>query len=172
LAVTSLKTPNLCLDFISEQGVKDGILMNKDVTPNANALMRLRSEYPGLDQNALAELINSGRIKLIVAEARVLNSLKNRLSGLSNIESIVLAVTRSELDFESGCVLPYAAYFETEGHFINYRRLVQKTTPAVAPPDGVMPLWTVLSKLSSYTGAPIRLEEAETVRERISEFIK
>ena len=172
LAATALKTPNLCLDFFCEQGVKDGILINKDLTPNANGLMRLKARYTGLDQGELVERINSGRIKLIVAEARALNSLRDKLRELSNIETVILAVTKSDLDFDSGCVLPYAAYFETQGHFVNYKGLVQTTTPAVAAPEGVMPLWTVLNKVSSYTGAPIRLEGAAELREKISEFIK
>ena len=172
LAATSLKTSNLCLDFPREQGVKDGILINKDDAPDANGLKLLKARYAGLDQGALIELINSGRIKLIVAEARALSSLKEKLRELSNIETVILAVTKSDLDFESACVLPYAANFETEGHFVNYKGLLQKTTPSVAAPDGVKPLWTVLSKLSSCTGAPIRLEDAAELRERISEFIK
>jgi len=172
LAATSLKTPNLCLDFSREQGVKDGILINKDDAPDANGLKLLKARYAGLDQGALIELINSGRVKLIVAEARALSSLKEKLRELSNIETVILAVTKSDLDFESACVLPYAANFETEGHFVNYKGLLQKTTPSVAAPDGVKPLWTVLSKLSASTGAPIRLEDAAELRERISEFIK
>ncbi len=172
LAGTSLKTPNLCLDFPSEQGVKDGILINKDLTPNTRGLSLLKARYPGISQTALIEQINSGRIKLIVAEARALNSLQDKLRELANIETIILAVTKSDLDFESGCVLPYAAGYETEGHFINYKGLVQKTAPAVTAPDGVKPLWAVLNRMSSYTGAPIRLEDASQLKEKMAGLIE
>ncbi|MFA6434605.1 MAG: 2Fe-2S iron-sulfur cluster-binding protein [Elusimicrobiales bacterium] len=172
LAAVSIKTPHLCLDFPSEQGIKDGILINKDPAPNTNGLKLLRTRYPGPSRAALAELINSGRIKLIVAEARALNSLKDQLPGLPGMETVILAAARSELSFSSGCVLPYAVYFETEGHFVNYNGLVQKTAPAVAAPEGVKPLWTVLSRISSYTGAPIRFEDAAELGKKISELVK
>ena len=172
LAVSSLKTPNLCLDFSFEQGVKDGILINKDLTPNANGLKLLRKSYPGPDLNALIELINSGRIKLIVAEARILSSLKDRLRDLSNIETVVMAAAKSELEFESGCLLPFSTYFETEGHFINHKGLAQKTVPAVTAPEGVKPLWTVVNKASYYTGASIKLEDPAELAKKIAEILK
>jgi len=172
LAASSLKTPNLCLDFSYEQGVKDGILINKDLTPNANGLKLLRKRYPGPDQNALVELINSGRIKLIVSEARALSSLKEKLRELSNIETVILAVTKSDLEFESNCVLPFAAGFETEQHYINYKGLAQKTSPAVTAPEGVKPLWAVLNKASYYTGASIKFEDPAELGKKISELLK
>ncbi|HBB66509.1 MAG: hypothetical protein A2X28_07610 [Elusimicrobia bacterium GWA2_56_46] len=170
LASGSIKTGALCLDFSCEQGVKDGILINKDQTPNANGLKLLRARYGGLDQNALIGLINSGRIKLIVAEARALNSLREKLRDLSNIPTVILALAKSDLDFDSDCVLPYASYFETEGHFVNYKGRIQKTAAAVAAPEGVQPLWLVLSKISSYTGAPIKIEDTKAMSAKLSEY--
>jgi NADH dehydrogenase/NADH:ubiquinone oxidoreductase subunit G len=168
LAASSLKTDNLCLDFPCEQGVKDGILINKDATPNSAGLMHLKARYSNLDQHALVDLINSGRIKLIIAEARALNSLKEKLRELSNIQTVIPALSGGDLDFDSDCLLPYASNFETEGHFINYKGLLQKTAPAVAAPKGIKPLWLALNKIASYTGNPILLEDAETITEKLS----
>ena len=39
LAEDAFKTENYCFDFDAEQGIKDGILVNKDAAPNTAAIM-------------------------------------------------------------------------------------------------------------------------------------
>ena len=58
-------------------------------------------------------------------------------------------------------MLPYASYFETAGTFINYRGLRRSTAAAVEPPPGVKPLWAVVNKLASYSGAELHLDSGE-----------
>ncbi len=159
LAKDALKTANYSFDFQREQGIKDGILVNKDPAPNAAGAARVKAAFGGLPFAEFAKKVASGEIKVLVTEARAAALLKEELKA-GGARLIVFATNRSEIPPGAYATLPYACYFETEGTFVNFQGLERRTAAAVEPSEGVRPLWSVVSKLAAYSGALLRLDSA------------
>ena len=160
LAKDALKTENYCFDFSFEQGIKDGILINKDSAPNANGTKLVKTAHGGLSLEELSRRLAARQIKVVLAEARAAGLLKDALEN-SGARLIVFAANRGEIPAGAYATLPYASYFETPGTFINYQGLRRRTEPSVEAPEGVKPLWTVVNKLAAYSGTSLRLDSAE-----------
>ncbi len=160
LAISALKTVNFCFEFSSGQGIKDGILVNEDPAPNTAGAGLLKAAHGGVSLEELSGRIASGRIKVLVTEARAAGLVKTALKT-SGCRLIVFAQNRSEIPAGAYATLPYASYFETPGTFINYQGLRRRTNPAVRPADGVKPLWNVVNKLAAYSGTSLGLDSAE-----------
>jgi NADH-quinone oxidoreductase subunit G len=159
LAKDALKTRDLCFDFPFEQGIKDGILINKDPSPNAAGAGLVKAAHGGLTLGELSRRLADGKIKLLVTEARAAGLVRTALGSSTRL--IVFAANRSEVPPGAYATLPYASYFETPGTFVNYQGLRRVTAPAVEPPEGVKPLWAVVNKLAAYSGASLRLDSAQ-----------
>ncbi|MDD5207778.1 MAG: 2Fe-2S iron-sulfur cluster-binding protein [Elusimicrobiales bacterium] len=160
LAKDALKTENYCFDFASEQGIKDGILINKDPSPNANGLRLVKDAHGGISQAELSSRIAAGQIKVVLAEARAAGLIKDALKA-AGTRLIVFAANKGEIPAATYATLPYASYFETPGTFVNYQGLRRRTTPPAEAPEGVKPLWAVVNKLAAYSGSSLRLDSAE-----------
>ncbi|MBI5743326.1 MAG: (2Fe-2S)-binding protein [Elusimicrobia bacterium] len=159
-AKDGLKTKNYSFDFDPEQGIKDGILINKDPAPNAAGARKVKAAAGGLSFKELSAKVASGEIKVLVAEARAAGLLKEELKA-GGARLIVFAMNRSEIPAGAYATLPYASYFETPGTFINFQGLERRTEPTAAAAEGVKPLWAVIGKLSAYSGGSLRLESAQ-----------
>ena len=160
LAMDALKTENFSFDFNAEQGIKDGILINKDPAPNAAGARRVKAACGGLSFGELAAKVASGAVKVLVTEARAAGLLKNELKA-GGARLIVFAANRSEIPQGAYATLPYANYFETPGTFVNFQGLERRTVPAVAAPEGVRPLWAMVNRLAVYSGTSLHLDSAE-----------
>jgi len=159
-AKDSLKTENYCFDFSAEQGIKDGILINKDPSPNSLGVKLVKSVHGGLSLEELSRRISAGQIKLVLTEARAATLIKEALKA-AGPRLVVFAAGKGEIPAGTYATLPYASYFETPGTFINYQGLRRRTNPPVEAPEGVKPLWAVVNKLAAYSGASLRLDSAE-----------
>ncbi|HAN04320.1 MAG: hypothetical protein A2X29_08830 [Elusimicrobia bacterium GWA2_64_40] len=159
LLAAAMKTENVCFDFKFETGIKDGILINKDPSPNAAGAALLKAARGGLGLDEFRARLNSGAIKLVIAEARAAALLKDELKA-SGARLIAFATNRGDIPAGAYATLPYASYFEVPGTFINYQGRRRAVEPVVAAPAGVKPLWEVLNKLAAYSGASLRLDSA------------
>ena len=159
LAKDSVKTANYCFDFSAEQGIKDGILVNKDPAPNTAGTRTVKALYGGLSLEEFTGLLAGGKIKILITEAKAYGLVKAAAEA-AGIRLIIFARNRGEAPAAAYAVLPYASYFETEGTFVNYQGLRRMTAAAVEPPQGIKPLWAVVNKLASYSGAELRLDSA------------
>ncbi len=160
LAKDALKTESYCFDFNSEQGIKDGILINKDPAPNAVGARFVKTAHGGISLEELSRRITSGQIKVLLAEARAAGLIKDALES-AGIRLIIFAANRREIPAGTYAALPCASYFETPGTFVNYQGLRRRTTPSVQMPEGVKPLWVVVNKLAACSGVSLRLDSAE-----------
>jgi len=160
LAKDALKTDNFCFEFNFEQGIKDGILINKDAAPNTAGVKLVKAAHGGISLEELSRRITSGQIKVVVTEARAAALIKTALKT-AGTRLIVFAVNRSEIPETAYATLPYASYFEAPGTFVNYQGLRRRTEPAVTAPEGVKPLWAMVNKLAAYSGTSLRLDSPE-----------
>ncbi len=160
LAKDALKTDNFCFEFNFEQGIKDGILINKDAAPNTAGVKLVKAAHGGVSLEELSRRIMAGQIKVVIAEARAAGLISTALKA-AGTRLIVFAVNRSEIPDLAYATLPYASYFETPGTFINYQGLRRRTEPAVTAPEGIKPLWAMVNKLAAYSGASLRLDSPD-----------
>lgn len=156
LAREAFRTENFCFDFNAGQGIKDGILINKDPAPNTAGVGTVLGSYGGLTLAEFRERLASGRIKALVAEAKAF-ALVKEAAAAGGTRLVIFALNRGETPPSAQAVLPYASYFETAGTFINYQGLIRRTSPAVEPPPGVKPLWAMVNRLAAYSGAAMHI---------------
>jgi len=160
LAIEAVKTELFCFDLGAEQGIRDGILINKDPAPNTAGVKLVKEAKGGISLEDLSRRIMAGQVKVVIAEARAAGFIKEALKA-SGARLISFANTRGEIPNGAYATLPYASYFETRGTFINYQGLKRATQPPVTPPEGVKPLWGLVTKLAAYSGASLHLNSAE-----------
>ncbi|HAT72806.1 MAG TPA: NADH-quinone oxidoreductase subunit G [Elusimicrobia bacterium] len=160
LAGDALKTENFCFDFTAEQGIRDGILINKDPAPNTAGAMLLKAARGGLTLEEFSRRIGAGQIKVVVTEARAAAFIKDVVKA-SGARLIVFATNKAQIPAGAYATLPYASYFETPGTFINHQGLRRRAEPAVEAQEGVKPLWEMVNKLAVYSGTSLRLHCAE-----------
>jgi NADH-quinone oxidoreductase subunit G len=159
LLAAGMKTQNFCFDFKFETGIADGILVNKDPSPNAAGAARVQAARGGLALAEFSARVADGRIKTVITEARAAGLIKDAVKA-SGARLIIFAVNRGDIPQGAYATLPYASYFETPGTFINYQGFERRLEAVVAAPEGVKPLWAVVNKLSAYSGASLRLDSA------------
>lgn len=159
LAGEAFKTENYCFDFSAEQGIKDGILINKDPAPNTAGVKTVKAAYNGLSLEEFTRRLAGGRIKTLVTEAKAFGFVKEAAAA-AGTRLVIFALNRGETPAAAQAVLPYASYFETAGTFVNYQGLRRKTAAAVKPAPNVSPLWTVINKLAAYSGATLHINSA------------
>jgi len=160
LAKDAFKTENYCFDFEAVQGIKDGILINKDPAPNTRGARMVKEAHGGLSLAELSDRVATGKVKVVVTEARAAGLMKEVLKA-AGTRLLVFATNKGEIPAQAYATLPYASYFETPGTFINYQGLRRVTAPAVQAPDAIKPLWEMVNKLAAYSGASLRLHSAE-----------
>jgi len=160
LAKDALKTNTYSFDFTAEQGIKDGILLNKDAAPNTRGTELVKRAHGGVSLEELSSRISSGQIKVVITEARAAAFLKQALAA-ANPCLIIFASNRTQLPAGTYAALPCASYFETPGTFMNYQGLRRRTRPSVEAPENVLPVWALASKLAAYSGAALELESPE-----------
>ena len=160
LAKDAIKTESYCFDLTAEQGIKDGILINKDPAPNTSGVKLVKEALGGISLEELARRITAGQVKVVLTEARAALLIKDALKT-AGPRLIVFASAKSEIPAGAYATLPYATYFETPGTFVNYQGLRRRTEAPVEAPEGVKPLWALVNKLAAYSGAGLRLDSAE-----------
>ena len=166
-AMDAAKTEICCFDFSHEQGIKDGILVNKDPAPNTNGLKLVKAARGGLSLEDLSRRIMAGQVKVVITEARAAALIKDALKA-AGPRLITFAANRGEIPPGAYASLPYASYFETPGTFVNYQGLKRRTEAVVTAPEGVKPLWALVNKLAAYSGASLRLDSPESALEGIN----
>lgn len=160
LLAAAVETKDLCFDFSFETGIKDGILVNRDPSPNAAGAAKVGAARGGLKSEEFRRRLNSGGIKLVIAEARAAELLKEELAA-SGATLLTLATNKSDVQAGSYATLPYATYFETAGTMISGQGTSFRSVPSVEAAEGVRPLWQLLNRLASYSGASLRLASPE-----------
>lgn len=160
LLAAGMKTESYSFDFKFESGIADGILINKDPSPNAAGAAKVKAARGGLALADFAARVAAGKVKVVVAEARAAGLIKDALKA-SGARLIAFATNKSEIPAGAYATLPYASYFETPGTLVNFQGLERRPEPVVQAPEGVRPLWSVLSKLAAYSGVMLRLDSAE-----------
>jgi len=160
LLADGMKTENFCFDFKFETGISDGILINKDPSPNAAGAARVKAARGGLTLEAFADKVASGKIKTVIAEARAAVLIKDALRA-SGARLLTFATNKADIPAGAYATLPYASYFESAGTFVNYQDFERRLEPVVTAPEGVRPFWAVVNKLGAYSGVLLRLDSAD-----------
>ena len=159
-AKDALKTDNFCFEFDFEQGIKDGILINKDAAPNTAGVRLVKAAHGGVSLEELSRRIMTGQIKVVITEARAAGLIRTALKA-AGTRLLVFAMNRSEIPDLAYATLPYSSYFETPGTFVNYQGFRRRTEPSVTAPEGIKPLWAMVNKLAAYSGTSLRLDSPD-----------
>ena len=172
----SIGTKNICMDFPFEQGIKDGILINKDPMPNSSGARLIHTANNGISIDQFFSLLKAGRIKLVIVSGNDLYFFREKLSEvLSDAPKpkiIGFMSDMSNFPWQVDCILPVPTCFEERGMFINYAGLLQKTEPAVSAKDGIKPLWELLNEASLLMGKSIELKDRSAILGKLSQTIK
>lgn len=150
-----LKTDKIYIDEVFfEQKIEDGILINTDKSPNSKFTSQLKKIYQ------IKNISQINKDSLVIGFYKDLLKLK-LYSGIAFGWEII-----NQFDY----IIPFATYFETEGSFINWQGFLRKTSKAVEPEIGILPLWKIISKLSSYFSVYPYFENIKDFEEEIKKF--
>lgn len=162
-------TKFLCMDFPFEQGIRDGILINKDPLPNTKGARLVHSAYGGVPVEQFISQVNEGRIKVLLLGGNDLNLLKKEI----NTKGVKIIGFFSNFDIlfsDIEYLIPVPSYFSIRGLFVNYAGIVQKTEQAITI-NNVKPLWAHIYELSLLMGYDSGLKDAASVLRRLNEKI-
>jgi formate dehydrogenase alpha subunit len=67
-------------------------------------------------------------------------------------------------------VIPGASFLEKDGTFTNLERRIQRIRKAMEPPDGVLPDWQVVSRVSTRMGYPMHYGHPSEIMDEMSQL--
>jgi NADH-quinone oxidoreductase subunit G len=133
-----LKTDLIYASKEKEQKIEDGILINKDKTPNSNAVSQISKLY-GIKK--YEDLKDCDLLIGFYDDIEKLNIPKNKSVALSY-----------KADKEYDNLIAIKTYFETEGSFINWQYFLRKTAPSVSAPTDTISVYDLCLKISELFG--------------------
>ncbi|MEW6013530.1 MAG: hypothetical protein AB1602_09055, partial [Elusimicrobiota bacterium] len=133
-----LKTDLIYAPKEKEQKIEDGILINKDKTPNSNAVSQISKLY-GIKK--YEDLKDCDLVIGFYDDIKKLNIPKNKSVALSY-----------KADKEYDNLIAIKTYFETEGSFINWQHFLRKTAPSVSAPPDTISVYDLCLKISELFG--------------------
>jgi NADH-quinone oxidoreductase subunit G len=171
LAKNVIGTRFLCMDFPFEQGISDGILINKDPLPDTKGARLIHNAYGGVSLDEFLKALNSGRIQILIVAGNDLGLLNKKINT-ERVRTIGLYSNFEHIFTDIDYLLPVPSYFALKGLFINYAGIVQKTEPAIKIPEGVKPVWAYVQELSLLLGYDPGLRDAHSVLKKLNERVK
>ena len=98
-------------------------------------------------------------------------NLKKVREALGRLEFLVVQdLFMSETAKLAHLVLPGASFLEKDGTFTNLERRIQRIRKVIEPPDGVLPDWQVVSRVSSRMGYPMHYGHPSEIMDEMSQL--
>ena len=98
-------------------------------------------------------------------------NLKKVREALGRLEFLVVQdLFMSETAKLAHLVIPGASFLEKDGTFTNLERRIQRIRKAVDPPDGVLPDWQVVSRVSTRMGYPMHYGHPSEIMDEMSQL--
>lgn len=135
--------------MVSHYAEGDGLLLSEDRTPNLRGALvsGLAKELPKADLQGLAQLIDAGEVKTILAVNEDLTELGVSKEQLAKVKVIFVGTHANRTSEIADLVIPSLMVFEKDGSFVNQNFRIQRFKAAVPGPQGVQPDFTVLEKI-------------------------
>ncbi len=156
----------LSMDFPFEQGISDGLLINRDPLPNTRGARLIQSAYGGVPLDEFLEAVNDGKIEVLIVSGNDL-LLLNKKINTKGIKVVGFYSNFDDIWMDVDYLIPIPSYFALRGLFINYAGILQKTEPALKIKEGIKPLWSWVQELSMLLGYDPGLKDADSVLKRL-----
>jgi NADH-quinone oxidoreductase subunit G len=162
------------IDIVPRHGPGDDILLSVDRNPNTNGarlLLGLASD-PGTKLPAIAEAIQSGQVKALVALGENPKAFAISSEKLSQLAAFVVMDILSNESIEiATAVLPSAGFAEKRGSMINGKGRLQRLNRAVRGPGNSRDDWEILRDLLQALGGGNGIYSIEDVFRQMSESV-
>jgi len=165
-----IKTRIFCMEFPFEQGISDGMLFNKDPQPNTRGAKMIHSAYGGIPLDEFIKEINAGRIKVLFIAGNDLALLQKKITK-NNLKIIGFYNTLKNAFTDIDYLLPIPTYFSWDGHFVNYKGIVQKTCAAISIDNGVKPIIDHINEISLKSGLSIEVKDVPAIYKKLKEKV-
>jgi NADH-quinone oxidoreductase subunit G len=146
-------------------GEKDALLRTQDANCNRDGLSKLAARM-GLEAADLAGFFATAQ----AAEVAGLVSVGAEYAvpmlpeGARMSEAVTLAHCLDPVADKSTVLLPIPGHFEKDGHYVNSAGLVQRSQPALSPPDGCVQAHVLLSEIASKMGSSLGSSDLASAR--------
>ena len=170
--LTRVLGPQL-IDIVPRTGPGDDILLSADRNPNTNGarVLGLTSE-PGANLPIIADAINSGRVRALIALGENPLAFGVAPEKLANLPAfIVMDILANAASDYATIVLPSCGFAEKRGSMINGKGRLQRLNRAVRPPGQARDDWEILRDLLRALGSSNGLYSIEDVFREMSQWV-
>jgi NADH-quinone oxidoreductase subunit G len=162
------------IDIVPRTGPGDDILLSTDRNPNTNGahLILHLDSGPGANLPAIAEAVNSGRVKALLALGE--NPIKFGVTPekLANLPAFIVMDILSNAATEHATIaLPACGFAEKRGSMVNGDGRLQRLNRAVRPPGEARDDWEILRDLLQALGGSDSLYSIEDVFRQMAEAV-
>ena len=162
------------IDIVPRIGAGDDILLSTDRNPNTNGahLILHLDSGPGASLPAIAEAVNSGRLKALLALGE--NPIRFGVTPekLANLPAfVVLDILSNAATEHATIVLPACGFAEKRGSTVNGDGRLQRLNRAVRAPGEARDDWEILRDLLQALGGTDSLYSIEDVFRQMAEAV-
>ena len=161
------------IDIMPRIGPGDDILLCADRNPNTNGarLLGITSE-PGTNLSVIAEAVNSGRVKALVALGENPIGFGTATESLSDLSAFIVMDILSNAATElATVVLPSFGFAEKRGSMINGDGRLQRLNRAVRAPGQARDDWEILRDLLQGLGGADSIHSIEDVFRQLADAV-
>ncbi len=161
------------IDIVPRSGPGDDILLSTDRNPNTNGarLLGLTSK-PGANLSAIAEAVNSGRVRALVTLGENPIAFGTAPESLANLAALVVMDILSNAATDCATVvLPASGFAEKRGSMVNGEGRLQRLNRAVRAPGQARDDWEILRDLLQAVGGSNGLYSIEDVFRQMSQWV-
>jgi len=131
------------------------------------------NDKPGLTLTDMLDKAEKGELRAlyVMGENPIVSdpNAQHVMKALRRLEFLVVQdIFHSETAGFAHVILPAATFAEKEGTFTNTERRVQLSRQAMAPLEGTMPDWRIVSEISSRAGYPMNYQNPAEILEEIN----
>jgi NADH-quinone oxidoreductase subunit G len=161
------------IDIVPRTGLGDDILLSGDRNPNTNGARLLGvTSKPGAELAAIANAVNSGRVKTLITLGE--NSIRLGISAeqLQNLSAFIVVDILSNAATEyATVVLPSLAFAEKRGSMVNGDGRLQRLNRAVRAPGEARDDWEILRDLIQACSGQNSIYSIEDVFRQMAEAV-
>jgi len=131
------------------------------------------NDKPGLTLTEMLAKAEKGELKAlyVMGENPLVSDPNSQhvMKALRKLDFLVVQdIFYSETARFAHVILPAATFAEKEGTFTNTERRVQLSRQAMAPLQGTMPDWRIVSEISSRAGYPMNYQKPAEILDEIN----
>jgi NADH-quinone oxidoreductase subunit G len=162
------------IDIVARVGPSDDILLSADRNPNTNGahLILHLDPGPGAKLGAIANAVNSGRVKALIVLGENPNKFGIAPGKLAELRAFIMMDILSNAACEHATVLlPACGFAEKRGSMVNGDGRLQRLNRAVRAPGQARDDWEILRDLLQVLGASNGLYSIEDVFRQMAEAV-